>query len=83
MATAPEIPFLATGAVALVGGIKREGKFPQNGLYGVVATIVLVLVASATNGTRVAPLVHAVGMLTLLGSVYGTVRTYQTKASTK
>lgn len=73
----PELPFLAAGAISIVGGIKREGHLPSNSLNAVVGTVVLVIAASATANTRVAPLVHAVGLLVLLGAVYGTVRKFQ------
>ena len=73
----PELPILAAGAISIIGGIKREGHFPTNGLNAVVGTVVLVIAASATANTRVAPLVHAIGLLVLLGAVYGTVRKFQ------
>jgi hypothetical protein len=75
----PELPFLAAGAIAIVGGTKREGKFPVNGMQALIATVVLVVAASATANTRIAPLVHAIGLLLLMAAVYGTVRQYQKK----
>jgi len=75
----PELPFIGAGAVAIVGGIKKEGHFPTNGLTSVMATVVLVFVASATANTRIAPLVHAIGLLVLMGATYGTVREFQKK----
>ena len=75
----PELPFIGAGAVAIIGGIKKEGHFPANGLKAVIATVALVFVASATANTKVAPLVHAIGLLVLMGAVYGTVREYQKK----
>lgn len=80
---APEFPFLAAGAIAVVGGYRREGQFPKDGMRAVLATVALVIVASATNGSRFAPLVRAFGFLVLLGSVYATVRTYQSKSKSK
>lgn len=65
----PEFPFLAAGAVALIGGARREGGFPRNGVKAVVGTIVLVLVASTTAGTSVAPLVRAIGLVLLMAAV--------------
>ena len=79
MATAPELPFLGAGVVALIGGTKREGHFPVKGVSTVVGTVGLVIAASATSETRLAPLVHALGLLVLLAAVYGTVRAYQPK----
>lgn len=69
-----ELPYLGAGIVALVGGARRQGGWPKYGIEAVVAMIVLVVVASATNGTRLAPLVRAIGMLLLLGAVYGAAR---------
>lgn len=63
------MPFLAAGAVAIVGGIARDKAFPKNGITAVVGTVVLVIVASATAGTKVAPLVRAIGLLLLMASV--------------
>lgn len=65
----PEFPFLAAGAVALVGGAKREGRFPAKGLPAVVGTVALVVVASATAGSSLAPAVRAIGLLILLAAV--------------
>lgn len=71
------MPFMAAGAISIIGGIKREGHFPSNGITAVVGTVVLVIFASATTNTKVAPLVHAMGLLVLLGATYGTVRKFQ------
>lgn len=78
----PELPFLAAGGVALVGGARKARGFPPNALGGVIATVILVIVASATSGTRAAPLVHAVGLLLLLTVVMATV-TATTKKGAK
>lgn len=75
----PELPYLGAGVVALIGGVRREGKLPSKGLQGLVATVVLVLVASALGNTKAAPLVRAVGVLVLTASVYGAVRVFQEK----
>jgi hypothetical protein len=80
MATAPELPYLAAGVVAMVGSVKRTGGAPSNMLPAVIATVVLVLVTSATTGSRIAPVVRAIGVLMLVGATYGTVRAYQGKA---
>ena len=75
----PELPFLGAGAVALIGGTARAGGFPPNGLNAVVGTTVLVLVASATAGTKIAPLIHAIGLLLLLASVMAATRQFKPK----
>lgn len=75
----PEMPFLAAGVVSVVGGIAREGRFPREGMNAVIGTVVLVIIASATAGTKVAPLVRAIGLILLLGAVFGAVPAFQTK----
>lgn len=71
----PEMPFLAAGAIAFGGGAIRDKGFPKDGLRAIAATIILVLIASATTGTRIAPLVNAIGMLAVMGSVMATITT--------
>lgn len=71
----PEMPYLAAGTVAIVGGVSAEKGFPKNGLSAVVATAALVIVASATAGSPVAPLVRAIGLLLLMASVMATTKT--------
>jgi hypothetical protein len=61
-----EMPFLLTGAVALVGGTARDKGWPKEGLNTIIATAALVILASLTNGTDFAPLVRAIGLLALL-----------------
>lgn len=77
----PELPFLAAGGVAIAGGAIAEKKWPSNGVKALVGTIALVVVASATTGSRVAPLVHAVGLLLLLSAVIAATK--QVSASQK
>lgn len=73
----PEMPFLAAGAVAITGGAIKERKWPSNATTAVIGTVVLTLAASATANTRVAPLVHAIGLLLLLSAVMAAVTTVQ------
>ena len=68
-----ELPFLAAGTVALAGGIAREKSFPANGVTAVVATVALVVIASATDSTRLAPVVRAIGLLLLMATVFSAV----------
>jgi hypothetical protein len=75
----PEFPFLAAGAVAVIGGAIREKKWPDSTVRSVIGTIVLVVAASATANTKGAPLVHAIGLLLLLTSIMAAVRASQTK----
>lgn len=70
----PEFPYLAAGGVAIAGGAIAEKKWPSNGVKALVGTIALVVVASATTGSRIAPLVHAVGLLLLLAAVMAATR---------
>lgn len=64
-----EMPFLLTGAVVLVGGTARDKGWPKEGLNAIIATGVLVILASLTNGTDFAPAVRALGLLALLAAV--------------
>lgn len=73
----PELPFLAAGAVAITGGAIREHKWPTNATGAVIGTVVLTLVASATAETKIAPLVHAIGLLLLLASVMAATTSIQ------
>lgn len=65
----PELPYLAAGGVAIAGGAIAEKKWPANGVKALLGTIVLTIVASATSGSKVAPLVHAIGLLLLLAAI--------------
>lgn len=69
----PELPFLAAGAVAIAGGVAREGSFPKNGLTAVVGTVALVVIASATENSVIAPAIRAFGLLVLLAAVFSAV----------
>ncbi len=73
----PELPFLAAGGIAIAGGIAREKKWPSEGGRAILGTLVLVIVASATANTRIAPLVRALGLLLLLASVMASVPVFQ------
>ncbi len=75
----PEMPFLAAGAVSVIGGAIKEKKWPKHTVRAIIGTVVLVVAASATANTRVAPLVNAIGLLLLLTSVMSAVRAAQTK----
>jgi hypothetical protein len=76
----PELPFLAAGAVAVIGGAIREKRWPDNTARATVGTIVLVVAASATANTKAAPLVQAIGFLLLLTSIMAAVKTANGKA---
>jgi hypothetical protein len=79
----PELPFLGAGAVAIVGGTIREGHFPSKGGQAVLGTLVLTVVASATTDSRIAPLVHAIGLLLLLAAVMAATTAATGKAPVK
>ena len=75
----PEMPYLAAGTVAIVGGVAREGKFPKSGLNAVVGTTILVIVVSATADSVIAPLFRAVGFLLLMTAVMSAVPAFTKK----
>lgn len=70
----PEIPFLAAGAVTIIGASMKEKHWPSGGARSAVGTVALVLIASATEDTPLAPLVHAFGLLLLLVAVMAAIR---------
>jgi dolichol kinase len=65
----PEMPYLAAGAISIAGGAMAEKKWPKNATRSLIGTVVLVIVASATSETAIAPLVKAFGTLVLLIAV--------------
>jgi peptidoglycan/LPS O-acetylase OafA/YrhL len=75
----PELPFLAAGAVTIAGAAKKEGHWPKNGARSIVGTVALVVVASATEDTPLAPLVHAMGSLVLLVACIAAININRTK----
>ena len=79
----PEFPFLAAGGVSLIGGAIAEGKWPSNALRAIIGTVVLVIIASATTNTKVAPLVRAFGLLTLIVAVMAATKDIQTAKKKK
>lgn len=70
----PELPYLAAGATAVIGGAIRDKKWPANANRAIIGTIALTLLASASSDTPVAPLVHAVGMLILLVAAIAAIK---------
>lgn len=75
----PEIPFLAAGAISVVGGTIAKGTWPANIGSSIIGTVVLVVAASATAGTKVAPLVHAIGILLVVTSLLAAVKVANAK----
>ena len=65
----PELPYLAAGGIVLAGSAIKNKGTPDNMMLSVMGTAILVIVASATGGSRVAPLVHAIGILLVIGAV--------------
>lgn len=70
----PELPFLAAGAVVVIGATVREKHWPKDANGAIIGTVVLTLAASASAGSRIAPLVHAIGLLLLLTAVMAAVK---------
>lgn len=70
----PEFPFIASGVLLLIGGTASNGGFPDDTVKSLVGTAILALVASATTGTQIAPLVRAIGILYLLTSALATIK---------
>lgn len=70
----PELPFLAAGATAVIGGAIRDKKWPANANKAIIGTIALTLLASASSDTPIAPLVHAIGLLLLLAAAMAAIK---------
>lgn len=71
----PEFPFLAAGTVAIVGAAAHDKAWPkETAPKAIIGTVALVIVASATADTPLAPLVHAFGLLILLVAVMSAIR---------
>lgn len=75
----PELPFLAAGAISVIGGAVAEKQWPVHTGSSIIGTVVLVVVASATTGTKVAPLVHAIGILLVVTSLMAAVKVANAK----
>lgn len=75
----PEMPYLAIGAIAVAGATIKNDKVPDLTLPA-IGTIGLVIVTSASAGTRVEPLVTAIGHLLLISVIIATVNVVRTKA---
>lgn len=77
----PELPYLAAGTVAIVGGVAREKAWPREGLRALVATAIVVIITSASADTKIAPLVRAFGLLVLMIAVIAAVPAFSTPKS--
>lgn len=73
----PESPYLVSGALSLVAGARREGGWPKNGTAAVIATAIVVLMASYAGGTKAAPIVRALGIVLLLASAMATITAFR------
>lgn len=71
------MPYLAAGGISLISGAIVEHKWPSNSTRVLIGTVTLVVIASATGETKLAPLVHAVGLLTLLTAAMAATKTIQ------
>ena len=60
-----------------------ERGFPSNGMAAVIATVALVIIASATAGSRAAPIVREFGMISLLASIMAAAPIFTSKAKDK
>lgn len=67
---APEVPYALTGAIALLAGFIREKGWPKEGYKATLAEFLLVTMASATRGTKIAPIVATVGWIHFMAVVY-------------
>lgn len=61
-----EGPVVATGAIAIAAGYAREGRWPKKGTAALVATALLLVLASFMSRTKAAPIVAALAWLMLI-----------------
>ena len=75
----PEMPFLAAGAVTIIGAAVKEKHWPEKAGRSIVGTVALVILASATTDTPLAPLVHAIGLLLFLVAAMAAINLNRTR----
>lgn len=75
----PEMPYLAAGAVTLIGATVKEGNWPKDAARSLIGTVALVVLASASTDTPLAPLVRAIGLLLFLVAAMAAIRLNQKK----
>lgn len=73
----PELPFLTAGAIAIVGGSIKNHGWPPSAPKAIIGTVVLVIAASATADSPIAPVVHALGVLLVVASLMAAVNAVQ------
>lgn len=78
----PEMPYLLAGAITIAGGAVKEKKWPPYTGRAIIGTLTLVVVASTTADSKLAPLVRAIGLLFLLAAIMATVRAVKLSPST-
>ena len=75
----PELPFIGATVVALTSAVRLEGRWPDGGIKTLIAAAVVIVVASASTGTKAAPLIRAIGLTTLLAAVLAFGKTLSAK----
>lgn len=80
---AAEFPVLAAGGVAIISGWAKAGGPPKNLGVAIIGTLVLVLVASMSKGTKVEPVVTGIAWLFLLSVLVKAVPAFNTSKKGK
>lgn len=70
----PELPYLAAGVISVAGAVRASHGWPSSLTRSVIGTAVLVIVASMSADTKLAPLVRAIGLLFAMAAVIAAVR---------
>lgn len=60
---APETPFVIGGVLVAVTAIKKDGGVTANLIKGLAASFLVIVVASATSGTRYSGIVRGIGIV--------------------
>lgn len=79
MITAPETPFVLSALFIIAASVKRAGKVDTSAFRGLLASLFLVIIASATSGTKAAQVVRAFGYLFFIVSASVAVRAFTSK----
>lgn len=72
----PETPFIVSGLLVVGTSIKKDGQVTTTAFRGILAAFFLTILASVTAGTKVGPIVYALGILSLIATASLAVRTW-------
>jgi len=78
------LPYLATGAVSVVTSARKNGaRYGAPSSNVILATTVLILIAAASDGTKLEPVVSAFGILIFIVTLMRAVPAFTGKTTKK